>query len=46
MNYTVIINHAGEEARLACDTMEEAQMIRRSFVHWGGMGFDIRIEAK
>jgi hypothetical protein len=46
MNYTVIINHAGEEVRLSCDTMEEARMIRRSFVNWGGMGFDIRIEVK
>jgi hypothetical protein len=46
MSYTVIIDHAGEVVCLACDTMEEAQMVRRSFVNWGGMGFDIRIEVK
>ena len=46
MNYTVIIDHAGEVVRLACETMEEAQIVRRSFVHWGGMGFDIRIEVQ
>jgi hypothetical protein len=46
MTYTVIIKHAGEEARLDCDTMEEAQIVRRSFVNWGGIGFDIRIEVK
>jgi hypothetical protein len=46
MDYAVIINHAGEVVRLACETMEEAQIVRRSFVHWGGMGYDIRIEVK
>jgi hypothetical protein len=46
MDYTVIINHAGEVVRLACETMEEAQMVRRSFINWGGMGYDIRIEVK
>jgi hypothetical protein len=46
MTYAVIINHAGEVVRLACETMEEAQIVRRSFVHWGGMGYDIRIEVK
>jgi hypothetical protein len=46
MNYAVVICHAGEQVRLACDTMEQAQIVRRSFVNWGGMGFDIRIEVK
>jgi hypothetical protein len=46
MTYTVVINHAGEEVRLACDTLDEAQLIRHSFVNWGGMGYDIRIEVK
>jgi hypothetical protein len=46
MTYTVVINHAGEEVRLDCDTMEEAQLVRRSFVNWGGLGYDIRIEVK
>jgi len=46
MTYTVIIDHAGEEIRLACDTMEEAQIVRRSFVNWGGMGYSIRIEGE
>jgi hypothetical protein len=46
MTYAVIIRHAGEEVRLDCDTFEEAQMVRRSFIHWGGMGFDINIEVK
>lgn len=44
MKYTVIIKYAGEEARLPCLTMEEAQLVRRSFINWGGMGYDIAIE--
>ncbi len=46
MKYSVIIDHAGEVVRLDCETMEEALMVRRSFVNWGGMGYDIRIEVK
>ncbi len=44
MLYTVVINYRGETARLACATLEEAQMVRNSFVNWGGVGYDIFIE--
>lgn len=44
MTYTVVIKHRGETAQLLCSTLEEAQMVRRSFVHWGGLGYDIEIE--
>ncbi len=44
MTYTVVINHNGETARLACQSMEEAQMVRQSFINWGGLGYDIYIE--
>jgi hypothetical protein len=44
--YNLIIKHQGEEARLVCATLEEAQNVRRSFVNWGGMGYDIRIEER
>ena len=33
--YTVVINHEGETARLDCETLEEAQQVRRSFVNYG-----------
>jgi hypothetical protein len=41
--YTVVINHQGETARLPCESIEEAQMVRRSFINWGGLGYDINI---
>jgi hypothetical protein len=41
--YTVVINHQGETASLTCESMEEAQMVRRSFINWGGFGYDINI---
>jgi len=44
MTYIVIIKHEGEEARLPCHTLEEAQLVRRSFINWGGLGYDIAIE--
>lgn len=43
MTYTVVINHNGETARLACSSWEEARMVRSSFIHWGGLGYDINI---
>ena len=46
MTYTVVINHQGETACLPCATLEEAQLVRRSFINWGGMGYDIDIEQK
>lgn len=46
MTYTVVINHQGEQARLVCDTRAEAERVRQSFVNWGGMGYDITIEAE
>lgn len=46
MEYTVIIRHAGEEARLACQSRSEAEQVRQSFVNWGGMGYDIHIEER
>ena len=44
MTYTVIIQHQGEEAHLSCASLEEARLVRQSFINWGGMGYDIRIE--
>lgn len=44
MTYTVIIKHAGAEARLSCQTMEEAELVQRSFMNWGGLGYDLYIE--
>ncbi len=46
MTYTVIIHYAGEEVCLGCVSMEEAEQVRQSFVNWGGMGYDIRIEER
>jgi len=46
MIYTVVINHQGEQALLACASMDEANRVRQSFVNWGGMGYDITIEMK
>jgi hypothetical protein len=45
MKYFVIIEQAGEQARLECDSLEEAQMVRRSFVNYGKCS-DVRIEVK
>ena len=44
MNYIVVINHEGDVARLLCTTLDEAELVRTSFVNWGGMGYDIHIE--
>lgn len=33
--YTVVITHLGEQARLDCATLEEAQLVRQSFVNYG-----------
>jgi hypothetical protein len=35
MTYTVVIQQDGEFARLDCETLEEAQLVRRSFVNYG-----------
>jgi hypothetical protein len=45
MKYTVIIEQDGETARLTCETLEEAQMVRQSFVNYGKCS-DVRIEVK
>ena len=42
--YTVVIRHQGDSARLSCSTLEEAELVRQSFVNWGGLGYDICIE--
>jgi len=33
--YTVVILQDGETARLECTTLEEAQLVRQSFVNYG-----------
>lgn len=45
MKYFVIIEQDGDIARLECDSLEEAQMVRRSFVNYGKCS-DVRIEVK
>jgi hypothetical protein len=35
MRYTVVILQDGEYARLECDTLEEAQLVKQSFVNYG-----------
>jgi hypothetical protein len=35
MNYTVVIIQDNEEARLTCDTWEEAQRVKVSFENYG-----------
>jgi hypothetical protein len=35
MTYTVVIQQDGEFARLECETLEEAQLVRQSFVNYG-----------
>lgn len=43
MTWTVVINHKGDIARLPCVSRKEAELVRQSFVNWGGMGYDIRV---
>ena len=45
MNYTVVILQDNEYARLECNTLEEAQSVRRSFVNYGKCQ-EITIEIK
>jgi hypothetical protein len=45
MKYFVIIEQDGDSACLECDSLEEAQMVRRSFVNYGKCS-DVRIEVK
>ena len=45
MTYFVIIEQDGETAQLVCKTLEEAQMIRRSFENYGKCA-DVRIEVE
>lgn len=35
MEYIVIIEQDGETAYLACETLEEAQMVCKSFINYG-----------
>ena len=35
MRYTVVILQDDERARLECHTLEEAQLVRQSFVNYG-----------
>ena len=35
MKYTVVILQDGEYACLECQTLEEAQLVRQSFVNYG-----------
>lgn len=35
MKYTVVILQDNEYARLECDTLEEAQRVKRSFINYG-----------
>ena len=39
----VVIKHGGEVVRLACESQEEARLVRTSFINWGGLGYDIVI---
>ena len=39
--WIVVIKHEGEVVELDCESLEEAQVVRRSFINWGGMGYDI-----
>ena len=36
MNYTVVITHKGDIARLVCATLEEAQSLKQAYINWGG----------
>ena len=44
MTYTVVILQDGETARLKCETLEEAQQVRQSFINYGKCQ-EVRIEA-
>jgi hypothetical protein len=44
MKYQVIIRHAGPTIRLDCASRAEAEQVRRSFITWGGIGYDITID--
>lgn len=35
IRYTLIIRHYGDEARLQCASLEEAQRLRQSFINYG-----------
>lgn len=35
MTYTVVIMQDGETARLECATLQEAQLVRQSFINYG-----------
>lgn len=41
-SYVVIIEQDGDVAQLACESLEEARMVRTSFMHYGKYS-DIRI---
>jgi hypothetical protein len=45
MDYSVVITHNGEQARLPCESFEEAQQVRQSFVNYGKYQ-SVVIEAK
>lgn len=40
----VVITYQNQVARLSCKSMDEARLVRQSFVNWNGMGQDIIIE--
>ena len=35
MTYIVVVRKDGEEAHLACDSLEEAKSVRQSFINYG-----------
>ena len=35
MNYVVVIVQDGETARLDCETLQQAQLVKRSFINYG-----------
>jgi hypothetical protein len=45
MKYTVVILQDNEYARLECDTLEEAQSVKRSFINYGKCQ-EVKIEIK
>jgi hypothetical protein len=45
MIYFVIVEQDGDTARLECKTLEEAQMVYKSFLNYGKCS-DVRIEVK
>jgi hypothetical protein len=46
MTYIVQIQHNNETANLVCSSFDEAIMVKRSFIIWGGMGYNITIQAQ